>query len=159
MLRLLFFSLFLCTTPGLPVCSLCHHNDFSEAAVKVQDPQHSSREDPHSCHRRYSKGGADVSFACHLNESDLMHFFCSLNFQYVVVWSPLVATIMASWVWKTSRNTKVFRSSLGLSKGKYWAKCHVEMALPSQPLRVRTVVSLCVCVPCMFESLLLLLTD
>lgn len=136
----------LCTTPGCSVCFLCHHTDFSKAAVKVQDPQHSSREDPHSCHRRYSKRRADVSFAGNLNDSDLMHFFFSLNFQNVVVWSLLVATIMASWVWKTSRNTKVSRSSLGLSEGKYWPKCHVEMALPSQPPRVRTVVSLCVCV-------------
>lgn len=70
------------------------------------------------------------------------HLFCSLNLQDVVVWSPLVATIMASWVWRTSRSTKVSKSSLDLLEGKYWPKYHAEMALPSRPLKVRTVVFL-----------------
>lgn len=57
----------LCTTPEFPVCSLCHHVDLSEAAIEVQDPHHSSREDSHSCHRRYADREADLPFGSHLN--------------------------------------------------------------------------------------------
>lgn len=44
-------------TLGFSECHLCHHTDCSKAAVKIQDPHHSSREDPHSRHRRYSRRG------------------------------------------------------------------------------------------------------
>lgn len=45
----MFIGFFLSTTPGLPGDPLHHHTDLGKAAVAVQDPYHSSREDPHSC--------------------------------------------------------------------------------------------------------------
>ncbi len=131
---------FLYATSVFPGDPIYHHADLGKAAVKVQDPHHSPRKEPHSCYWWYCKKEADYSLALGWKllpfQRNVIVWFLSL--QNVVDSSPLDATSTDSWVWRTSRNTRVSKCFLDPLEGRRWPKCLVETASPLQPRRVRT---------------------